>query len=194
MIPTPEVSSTHGEPCEAGKESEDDQESDAPEEPQRHAQAPSPNEPAVGARPATFLILQFPQLGRRSWHRLNPLVPIMRAQTVRVKAPENVITRGHRTSLSGHGPRRANPPSLYPQPACGTVDQHDCESVHHLRARTRGTAQEGPRHAYQSQPTARLCALRSSGEQRSAEAEHLLPLWPITSDAGTPSDAQRTLS
>jgi hypothetical protein len=75
MIPTPEVSSTHGEPSEAGKESEDDQESDAPEEPQRHEQAPSPNEPAVGARPATFLILQFPQLGRWSWHRLKTSGP-----------------------------------------------------------------------------------------------------------------------
>ncbi len=56
----PDAPSTQREPSEAGEESENDQEPHGGKQPHRHADAPRPNEPAVGTGTAMFLVLQFP--------------------------------------------------------------------------------------------------------------------------------------
>jgi len=52
----------------ANQEGDKDKQPDAPQDPQRHAEAPPPADPAVGAHPPPFLFLQSAQFGRWAWH------------------------------------------------------------------------------------------------------------------------------
>jgi hypothetical protein len=60
--------STGKESREAGQEGDNDKQPDAGQDPQRHAEAPPPADPAVGARPPPFFLIQFAQFVRWAWH------------------------------------------------------------------------------------------------------------------------------